>query len=98
MSGSFTNDLLIYLGLVLEVGLLVYILAHGHAKRVWELVLYLAVSSGVGIARLYTLHHYGFASSQYANCYWTTDLLLVLAAFVLVVSFFRRACSHNGEM
>jgi hypothetical protein len=98
MSGFFTNDVLICLGLVLEVGLLVYLVACGHAKRVWELVVYLAVSSGVGMARLYTLHHYGFTSSQYGNCYWTTDLLLVLAAFVLVVSFFRRACSHNQEM
>jgi hypothetical protein len=98
MSGFITNDALIYLGLVLEAGLLVYLVARGHAKQVWELVLYLAVSSGVGLARLYTLHHYGFTSSQYGNCYWTTDLLLVLAVFVLVVSFFRRACSENREM
>lgn len=98
MSSFLTNDLLIYLGLVLEAGLLVYLVARGHAKRAWELVFYLAVSSAVGVVRLYTLHHYGFTSSQYGNCYWTTDLLLVLAAFVLVVSFFRRACCHNQEM
>lgn len=98
MSGITASDLLVYAGYSLEAGLLVYLVARGHAKRFWELVLYLAISSGVGVGRLYILHHYGLASSRYWNCYWTTDLLLVLAAFVVVASFFRRACSENREM
>lgn len=98
MSALITSDLLSYAGYILEAGLLVYLLVHGYAKRLWELVFYLAMSLAVIVARSYTLHQYGLASPQYGNCYWTTDLLLVLAAFVLVASFFRRACSHNQEM
>lgn len=98
MSAITASNLLSYAGYILEAGLLVYLLAHGHAKRLWELVFYLLMSLSVIAARSYTLHHYGLDSSQYWNCYWTTDLLLVLAAFVVVASFFRRACSENGEM
>lgn len=98
MSGINASDVLSYAGYAFEAGLLVYLFAHGYAKRLWELVFYLVMSLGVIATRSYTLHHYGLGSTQYWNCYWTTDLLLVLAAFVLVASFFRRACSHNGEM
>jgi hypothetical protein len=98
MSGIVASDLLSYAGYILEAGLLVYLLARGYAKRVWELVFYLAMSLGVGVARSYALARYGLVSPQYGNCYWTTDLLLVLAAFVLVVSFFRRACTENPGM
>jgi len=98
MSGIIASDVLSYAGYILEAGLLVYLLARGHAKRLWELVFYLTLSLGVITARSYTLHQYGLASTQYGSCYWTTDLLLVLAAFVLVISFFRRACSENPEM
>ncbi|TAM83117.1 MAG: hypothetical protein EPN47_06665 [Acidobacteria bacterium] len=98
MSGIVTSDLLSYAGYILEAGLLVYLLVRGYGKPLWELVLYLAMSLGVAGARSFTLARYGLASPQYGNCYWTTDLLLVLAAYVLVASFFRRACSHNREM
>jgi len=98
MSAITASNLLSYAGYILEAGLLVYLLVHGHAKRLWELVFYLLMSLSVIAARSYTLHHYGLGSSQYWNCYWTTDLLLVLAAFVVVASFFRRACSENPEM
>jgi hypothetical protein len=98
MSGIIISYVLSYGVCVVEAGLFVYLVARGHAKRFWELVFYLAISLGVGVSRTYTLHFYGFGSSQYGYCYWTTDLLLVLAAFVLVVSFFRRACFTNREM
>ena len=98
MSGIITSYVLSYGVCIVEAVLFVYLVARGHAKRFWELVFYLAISLGVGVARTYTLHFYGFSSSQYGYCYWTTDLLLVLAAFVLVVSFFRRACFSNREM
>lgn len=98
MGSSFASDVLSYGGYTLEVGLLLYLFLRGHGKRLWEIVFYLAMSVGVAGARIYTLHRYGLSSSEYGNCYWTTDLLLVLAAFVLVVSFFRRACSEKPEM
>ncbi len=98
MSGSLISYVVSYAGFILEAGLLVYLVGSGHAKRFWELVFYLSMSLGVGVARTYTLHYEGFASRQYGYCYWITDLMLVLAAFVLVVSFFRRACFANREM
>lgn len=94
MSGVITS----YGVCVVEAALLVYLLSRGHAKRVWELVFYLSISLGVGTTRTYVLNRYGFGSPQYGSCYWATDLLIVLAAYVLVISFFRRACSHNPEM
>jgi len=98
MGSALASDVLSYSGYILEVGLLVYLLLRGRGKHLWEIVFYLALSLGVAGARFYTLHQYGLSSSQYGNCYWTTDLLLVLAAFVLVVSFFRRACSGKPGM
>jgi len=87
-----------YFGYFLEASLLVYLLRKGYARRLWEVVFYLVTSLGVIAARSYTLHRFGLTSSQYGYCYWTTDLLLVLAAFVVVGSFFHRACSENNEM
>jgi len=87
-----------YVGYVLEASLLVYLLRKGYARRLWEVVFYLVASLGLNGARYYTLHRYGLASPQYGYCYWTTDLLLVLAAFVVVSAFFRRACSENENM
>lgn len=87
-----------YFGYLLEGGLLVYLLHKGYARRLWEVTFYLVTSLGVIGARSYTLHRFGLNSSQYGYCYWTTDLLLVLAAFIVVGSFFRRACSENKDM
>ncbi|HUZ45956.1 MAG TPA: hypothetical protein VMW54_04905 [Terriglobia bacterium] len=87
-----------YIGYVLEASLLVYLVRKGYARRLWEVVFYLIASLGLNGARYYTLHEYGLASPQYGYCYWATDLLLVLAAFVVVSAFFRRACSENEEM
>jgi len=98
MSSIQISDLLGYGSCILEAVLLVYLLVRGYAKPLWELVLYLAMSVGVAGSRSVTLAKYGLTSPQYGNCYWTTDLLLVLAAYVLIASFFRRACSHNQEM
>lgn len=51
-----------------------------------------------GVARPYALYHYGLNSSQYAVCYWITDVLLVLAAFLLICFLFRRASKENKEL
>jgi len=92
------SSALSYTGTVFEAGLLVVLLRRRLTVSLWELSVYLLTALGVGVARSYTLARYGFASAQYGHCYWTTDLLLVLAAFVLVASFFKRACSGNPEM
>lgn len=98
MNGRYIVDILSYGGELLEVLLLGYLFLRGHWKRLWQVVLYLATLLGVGAARSYTLDRYGFRSAQYGNCYWTTDLFLVLAAFVMIAVFFRRVCSDNPTM
>jgi membrane-associated HD superfamily phosphohydrolase len=37
-------------------------------------------------------------SRQYLYVYWSTDLLLVISAFILVCFFFRRACAQEEKM
>lgn len=98
MSGKIVSDVLSYLGYTLEVCLLVYLVARGHARRLWEIAAYVAMSVGVAGARAYALHEYGFSSRQYYNCYWVTDLFLVFTAFIVVIFLFRRACSQRSEM
>lgn len=98
MSSKVIIDSLSYAGQSLEVVLLVFLFARGHWKRLWQITLYLAILLGVGAARSFTLHRYGFASSQYGDCYWTTDLFLVVAAFFVMATLFRRACSENEKM
>jgi len=57
-----------------------------------------AVYFGVdALVRPWTLQHYGESSRQYYLWYWFTELLLVLGAFVLICTFFRRACSRHPE-
>jgi hypothetical protein len=87
-----------YAGYALEAGLLIILINRGYTRRLAEVVFYLVTSLGVIAGRSYALHEYGFSSWQYGYCYWTTDLVLVLAAFVVVSSFFKRACSENKEM
>lgn len=98
MSSKHILDSLSYVDYTLGTMLLVYLLARGHGRRLWQVVFYLAASLGVGTARLLTLYRYGLSSREYGYCYWTTDLLLVVAAFVVVAAFFRRASSGNEKM
>jgi hypothetical protein len=98
MDQATLSGVLSYSGTVFEAGLLIVLLRRRLTLSLWELSVYLLTALGVGATRSYTLHEYGLGSVQYGYCYWSTDLLLVLASFVLVVSFFRRACSENHEL
>jgi hypothetical protein len=51
-----------------------------------------------GVARTYTLHKFGYRSTQYSDVYWKTDFLLVISLFLLVCLFFRRACMHQEKI
>lgn len=92
------SSVLTFIGTVLEAGLLIVVIGRHMTKSLWGVVVYLLATVSVGVTRSYAVQRYGVGSSQYGNCYWTTDLLLVLAVFVLVASFFRRACSEKPEM
>ena len=48
-----------------------------------------------GIARPAVLHHFGPSPLHYAYFYWLTDVALALGAFLLIGSFFRRACADE---
>lgn len=98
MDSKYIIDVVSYVGYSLETALLVYLLFRGYGKRLWQIVFYLLVSLGVSAARSYSLHCFGLSSRQYGYCYWTTDLLLVMAAFGVVAAFFRRASAGNERM
>jgi len=83
----------------LEVALLSLVLYRCRWKRLREVALYVAclfLTDSVG--RFYVLYRYGLTSRQYAYFFWLTDVLLVLAAFLLVCAFFRRACLQEDRM
>ncbi len=83
----------------LEVALLVFLIYRGHWKRLTAVSLYVAsVFTIDGIGRSYALLRYGLSSREYYYFYWLTDVILVLAAFLLVCALFQRACLHMDTM
>jgi len=51
-----------------------------------------------GFGRQYVLHRYGLASVQYRYFYWLSDVVLALAAFIVVCALFRRACADDVKL
>jgi len=49
-------------------------------------------------ARRYVLYHYGIDSGEYRYFYWLTDVALALGAFLLICTFFHRACGRDERM
>jgi glucan phosphoethanolaminetransferase (alkaline phosphatase superfamily) len=88
-----------YLAYLLEAGLLGFLLARRRSRRLAGLTLYVGFLLGIdGVARAFALHKYGISSPEYALSFWLTDALLQLAAFLLVCSFFRRACIQEAKL
>ena len=93
MGNWITNYGLRYFVYFLEVGLVLFMFYRGWWKRQQGVSLYLVALLGSDVlVRPYILHHYGVQSRQYAYAFYLSDFFLVLAAFLLVCSFFRRAC------
>jgi hypothetical protein len=85
--------------MLIEAALLCYCVALARrAKKELTPVLYLGALLGAALARSSVLRIYGYRSPQYKYVYWTTDFLLVIAAFLLVCLFFRRACSYQEKL
>jgi hypothetical protein len=83
----------------LEVGLFLFMIYHGRWRKLSGVFLYLVALLGLdGVVRSYTLYHYGLQSRQYAYAFYLSDFFLVLAAFMLVCSFFRRACVQETKL
>jgi hypothetical protein len=90
---------LYYFDFILEMGLFLFMLWSGRWKRLTGIWLYIAALLGIdGLARSYALYHYGVQSPEYAYVFYSTDFFLALFAFMLVCSFFRRACLHEAKL
>jgi hypothetical protein len=88
-----------FAGYLLEACLLVLVLLRRRKQHLVPLSVYLGLLLAIdGISRPYVLFRYGLSSREYAYFFWLTDVLLTLAAFLLLCSFFRRACLHEEKM
>jgi len=86
-------------GCLCEAGLFLYLVLWGHSRRLTALCLYIGSLLAIdAISRNWILYHYGFRSPQYFYFYYLTDALLAVGAFLLVCSFFRRACIERREI
>jgi len=99
MGSWVTNYGLCYLDYFLEGSLFLFMLCRGRWKRVRGVSIYLAaLLAGDGVVRPYILYRYGIESREYACVFYSTDFFLALVAFMLVCSFFRRACLHEAKL
>ncbi len=98
-----TDRLIIY-GLQYAVylleGVVVLCLIFRRPQRSWRSILvFSALFFGVdAVGRPLVLYNFGRQSVQYGYFYWLTDVVLALAAFVLICVFFHRACSNEEKM
>ena len=83
---------------LIEAGLIVFVALSNYRRRFISAALYLSCMLATGVARTYTLHRFGYHSTQYSDVYWTTDFLLVISLFFLVCLFFRRACLRQEKI
>src|SRR5204863_7211782 len=84
-------------GLIL--GLLIFLLYRGLWKHLKGLTSYLCAYLLLdGVVRRYTFYHFGLTSQQYFYSYWLTDVALTLGAFLLVCTFFHRACASHASL
>jgi hypothetical protein len=88
-----------YLIYFLELGLLVLLLRRKPRGQLAGLCAYVSLLFVVdAVGRPFVLNRYGLDSPQYGYFFYLTDALLVLGAFLLVCSFFRRACAKEEKL
>jgi len=99
MTAQILSQCLLYAMYVFEVVVCVLLASRGGWRRLKALSSYVALLLGLdGLARPAVLHYYGQASVQYGYFYWLTDVALALGAFLLICSFFRRACRQEQKI
>jgi hypothetical protein len=82
-----------------ELFLVLYLLSRGHARRSASIVGYLVLLLVTdGAARPAMLSCFGQASVRYAYFYWLTDVVVAVGSFLLIWSFFRRACAREERL
>jgi hypothetical protein len=90
---------LCYAGYAAQLALFTVLATRGRWKRLTNLFVYVAVQFTVDAAgRSYVRYRFGLQSHTYSYFYWLSDDVLALAAFLLVCSFFRRACSQKKDL
>ncbi len=86
-----------YSGPVLELAFVILVIWRGYLRRLATPACYIALLLSVSVFRWLVLHRYG-DSRQYFYTYFLSDFLLVVAAFVVVCTFFRRACIREHKL
>ena len=98
MLGSFLHSALYYLVQGMVLGLFLFLFYKGNWKRLASVSAYLLALLLIdGVGRGYVLHYFGLNSIEYFYSYWLTDVALTLGAFLLVCTFFHRACAIQEE-
>jgi hypothetical protein len=88
-----------YVGCALEAYICFLLVRQGGWRRLKGLYLYvvcLFLLDGVG--RNAVVNYFGLRSVQYAYFYWLSDVVLAMCAFLLICSFFHRACAQEEKM
>jgi hypothetical protein len=98
MVGHGIDTVIRFAGYLLELGILAFAWRIRNLKALRWPVVYAGAMLGASGVRSYVLNRYGFSSSQYANLYWGSDVLLVLGAFLLICALFRRACARHPQL
>lgn len=98
MNSIIVKDAIYYAGILIEACLVVHLARSMGRGLLGGAGLYLSCLLAADGVRALTLRGYGWRSAQYNYVYWTTDFVLVVASFLLVCYFFRRACEHQDKM
>ncbi len=92
-------DFLQYGGYVLEALLVWVLVFRGHWRRLGVVTLFVSLLLLTdAVVRPWVLYRFGLSSPQYWHCFWLTDVLLALAGFLVVCSFFHRACIREEKL
>jgi hypothetical protein len=88
-----------YAGYALEVCVCVSLAYGSRWRRLKGLGLYVASLFLLdGVARPAVSNFFGKGSSQFFYFYWMTDVVFALGAFLVICSFFRRACLKEEKL
>jgi len=98
MDSNIASQALQYVGILIEVTLVVYLACSDRWRRQGGVSVYLTSLLVAESARVLVWHECGLNSREYFYVYWSTDFLLVVSAFLLVCSLFRRACRDEERM
>jgi len=98
MDSNLVSYSLQYACIVIEATLVVYLARSGGLRKWSGVVWYVLSLLAAAVSRAITLCKYGITSRQYFYVYWSTDFLLVTAAFLLVCLLFRRACFRQEKL